>query len=95
MRIQPRFWLQAGVGSPEQSNSGNGESAFTESLQPAESSPGGALPDIEGHGRVRVPCGVAANRTTAEVEPDPSMRETSRALWTPLLLSLQTCQLMP
>ena len=29
------------VGSPEQSNSGNGESAFTESLQPADSSPEG------------------------------------------------------
>ena len=37
-------------GSPEQSNSGNGESAFTESLQPADSSPGGALPDIEDMG---------------------------------------------
>ena len=40
--------LAAGrVGSPEQSNLGNGASAFTESLQPADSSPGRALPDIE------------------------------------------------
>ena len=43
--------LAAGhVGSPEQSNLGNGESAFMESLQPADSSPGGAPPDIEDMG---------------------------------------------
>ena len=43
--------LAAGrVGSPEHSNLGNGESAFTESLQPADSSPGRALPDIEDMG---------------------------------------------
>ena len=43
--------LAAGhVGSPEQSNLGNGESTFTESLQAADSSPGRALSDIEDMG---------------------------------------------
>ena len=37
--------------------------------------PGRALPDIEDMGEY-VFLAVAANRTTAEVEPDPGMRET-------------------